>query len=188
MPKRVRTYSLVDKTVYSKLKILIEWGWALLHENTMIAAASIAGPSELFIKSGSTLVLSCIALLHPDAVSKVDWLHNLTKLSVAGPRGGVSVHTEKAGQLLSSKLSVVKVAASDAGNYTCHPDSVEPASATVFIVDEEFPAAMHHDNGASSRQPLGTLANVAVNINLALLASANQISAFSYNCLFYSLL
>ncbi|XP_053647534.2 opioid-binding protein/cell adhesion molecule homolog [Cherax quadricarinatus] len=154
-----------------------------------VPAASIPGPRELFIRSGSTLVLTCTALLHPDAVSQVDWLHNQTKLSIAGPRSGVSIHTEKAGQLLSSKLSVAKVAARDAGNYSCQPDSVHPASATVFIVDEELPAAMHHDNaGSSSRQPLGSLSQVAVNINVALLASTNHNLAISYSVCVYSLL
>ncbi|XP_042216186.1 hemicentin-1-like [Homarus americanus] len=151
-----------------------------------VPAAKIPGPSELFIRSGSTLVLSCTALLHPSAISTVDWLHNKTKMSIAGPRGGVSIHTEKAGQLLSSKLSVVKVAATDAGNYTCHPDSVHPASATVFIVDEEFPAAMHHDSGTKTTQPISGLAHLAVNV--ALLASTNHNTAFCSNCVFYSLL
>lgn len=66
---------------------------------------------------------------------QVEWLHNKTKVTITGGRGGVSIHTEKAGRLLSSKLSVVRVAPEDAGNYTCQPDTVSPASATVFIVD-----------------------------------------------------
>ncbi|XP_047486720.1 zwei Ig domain protein zig-8-like [Penaeus chinensis] len=111
-----------------------------------VPAATIQGPAELFIKSGSTLVLSCTALLHPDANSTVDWLHNGTKMSIAGPRGGVSIHTERAGQLVSSKLSVVRAAGRDAGNYTCQPDSVHPANTTVYIVEGEFPAAMHHES------------------------------------------
>ncbi|XP_069161149.1 zwei Ig domain protein zig-8-like [Procambarus clarkii] len=156
--------------------------------NVQVPAARIPGPSELFIRSGSTLVLSCTALLHPDAISKVDWLHNQTKLSIAGPRGGVSVHTERAGQLLSSKLSVVKVVTRDAGNYTCQPDTVNPASATVFIVDEEFPAAMHHDSGAKTQGPTDGITHLAVNLNLALLASTNHNSAFCYNWVLYSLL
>ncbi|XP_071533341.1 zwei Ig domain protein zig-8-like [Panulirus ornatus] len=153
-----------------------------------VPAARIPGPRELFIRSGSTLVLSCTALLHPDAISKVDWLHNQTKVSIAGPRGGVSIHTEKAGQLLSSKLSVVKVAARDAGNYTCQPDSVHPASATVFIVDEEFPAAMHHDSGGRGSWPINGFAHIAANINLVLLASTNHNSVFYSNCILCSFL
>ncbi|XP_068237189.1 neurotrimin-like [Palaemon carinicauda] len=35
--------------------------------NVQVPSAKIQGPSDLYIKSGSTLVISCTALLHPDA-------------------------------------------------------------------------------------------------------------------------
>ncbi|XP_066964389.1 opioid-binding protein/cell adhesion molecule-like isoform X2 [Macrobrachium rosenbergii] len=139
--------------------------------NVQVPAAKIQGPSELYIKSGSTLVISCTALLHPDAVSTVDWLHNQTKLSIAGPRGGVSIHTEKAGQLVSSKLSVGKAVSRDAGNYTCQPDSVHPASISVFIVEDEFPAAMHHESSCHSLDVSRGLLVALLLINAALLTA-----------------
>ncbi|XP_050738805.1 hemicentin-1-like [Eriocheir sinensis] len=110
--------------------------------------ASIHGPAEVYIKTGSTLVLTCSAALHPNALTKVDWEHNDTKVTISGPRGGVSIHTEAGGRVVTSRLSVVRAAPPDAGNYTCHPHSALPATTTVYIVDEQFPAAMHHESRA----------------------------------------
>lgn len=112
------------------------------------SGASIHGPTEVYIKTGSTLVLTCSAALHPNALTKVDWEHNDTKVTISGPRGGVSIHTEAGGRVVTSRLSVVRAAPPDAGNYTCRPHAAMPATTTVYIVDEQFPAAMHHEGRA----------------------------------------
>ncbi|XP_069195628.1 uncharacterized protein [Procambarus clarkii] len=78
----------------------------------------------------------------------VGWEHNGTRLSISGPRGGVSIHTEAAGRVVTSRVSVVRAAPPDAGNYSCRPHAALPATTTVFIVDEQFPAAMHHESRA----------------------------------------
>ncbi|KAG0723467.1 Zwei Ig domain protein zig-8 [Chionoecetes opilio] len=153
--------------------------------SVVVPAARIPGPKELFIKSGSTMVLTCVAHLHPDALSTVEWMHNNTQMTISGARGGVSIHTEKAGRLLSSKLSVVRVAPDDAGNYTCHPDTVPPASATVFIVDEDVPAAMHHDSAARRGHFTSGLLQAALHTHLALHTSS---STFYSTCVASSLL
>lgn len=69
------------------------------------------------------------------SVLQVDWEHNDTKVTISGPRGGVSIHTEAGGRVVTSRLSVVRAAPPDAGNYTCHPHSALPATTTVYIVD-----------------------------------------------------
>ncbi|KAK8750522.1 hypothetical protein OTU49_014881 [Cherax quadricarinatus] len=132
------------------------------------AGANIMGPSELYIKTGSTLVLTCTATLHPHAHTKVEWEHNSTRLSIAGPRGGVSIHTEAGGRVVTSRVSVVRAAPPDAGNYTCRPHAALPATTTVFIVDEQFPAAMHHESGS------GTLQSVSVTVLLSLFLLATR--------------
>ncbi|XP_045101054.1 zwei Ig domain protein zig-8-like isoform X2 [Portunus trituberculatus] len=115
------------------------------------SGAIIHGPAEVYIKTGSTLVLTCSAAIHANAITKVDWEHNDTKVTISGPRGGVSIHTEAGGREVrevTSRLSVVRAAPPDAGNYTCHPHAALPATTTVYIVDEQFPAAMHHESRA----------------------------------------
>ncbi|KAF2355573.1 Immunoglobulin I-set [Trinorchestia longiramus] len=116
-----------------------------------VPVALLEGPRELYIKSGSTLVLTCTATLHPDASSSVNWKHNGSEISITSPRGGVSIETEKEGRQLMSRLSVVHALASDAGNYTCEPDLVTPANLSVYVVEDEVPAAMAHDSGSSSQ-------------------------------------
>ncbi|XP_045118986.1 protein turtle homolog A-like [Portunus trituberculatus] len=153
--------------------------------SVVVPAARIPGPKELFIKSGSTLVLTCVAHLHPNALSTVEWTHNTTPMTITGARGGVSIHTEKAGRLFSSKLSVVRVAPQDAGNYTCKPDGVPSASATVFIVDEDIPAAMHHDSAARRGHYTTGLLHVALHTHLVLHSSS---STFHSTCVAASLL
>ncbi|KAK3890775.1 hypothetical protein Pcinc_005306 [Petrolisthes cinctipes] len=79
----------------------------------------------------------------------VEWEHNETLVSISAPRGGVNIHTEAGGSLVKSRLSVVRAAPPDAGNYTCRPQAALPASASVYIVDEQFPAAMHHESATN---------------------------------------
>ncbi|KAA0198749.1 hypothetical protein HAZT_HAZT009102 [Hyalella azteca] len=97
-----------------------------------VRVALLEGPRELYIKSGSTLVLTCTATLHPEASSS----HNGSAVSILSPRGGVSVETEKEGRQLMSRLSLVHAIASDAGNYTCEPHLVFPANVSVYVVEE----------------------------------------------------
>ncbi|XP_042211029.1 carcinoembryonic antigen-related cell adhesion molecule 1-like [Homarus americanus] len=134
------------------------------------AGAVILGPAELYIKTGSTLVLTCTATLHPLAHAKVEWQHNGTQVTISGPRGGVSIHTEAGVGVVTSRLSVVRAAPGDAGNYTCHPHTALPATTTVFIVDEQFPAAMHHESGAEQHNH-HWLISAAVLLNLVLFAA-----------------
>ncbi|XP_018007007.1 uncharacterized protein LOC108664823 [Hyalella azteca] len=135
--------------------------------NVRVPVALLEGPRELYIKSGSTLVLTCTATLHPEASSSVVWKHNGSAVSILSPRGGVSVETEKEGRQLMSRLSLVHAIASDAGNYTCEPHLVFPANVSVYVVEDEAPAAMAHD-GSSSEQPSFLL----VSLSLLLLAGA----------------
>ena len=69
---------------------------------------------------------------------QVWWQHNGSPISITSPRGGVSIETEKEGRKLLSRLSVVHALASDAGNYTCGPDLVNPANVTVYVVEGKF--------------------------------------------------
>ena len=50
------------------------------------------------------------------------------------PRGGVSLHVAQEGAKASARLSLTSVTAQDAGNYTCQPESLDPAQVTVFVL------------------------------------------------------
>ncbi|KAK8396190.1 hypothetical protein O3P69_005327 [Scylla paramamosain] len=49
-------------------------------------------------------------------------------------KGGVSLHVAQEGAKASARLSLTSVTAQDAGNYTCQPESLEPAQVTVFVL------------------------------------------------------
>lgn len=56
-------------------------------------------------------------------------------MNISSPRGGLSIQTVREGRHVVSRLSVVRAAPIDAGVYTCAPDLVHSANATVFVVE-----------------------------------------------------
>ncbi|XP_076049424.1 zwei Ig domain protein zig-8-like [Oratosquilla oratoria] len=160
-----------------QINIRPKLSWTVTLE-VKVPSAGFEGPAERYIKTGSNLVLTCTATVLPHASAVVMWFHNGTEISIVSPRGGVSIHTQREGTLLSSQLSVVRAVARDAGNYSCSPDTVNPAYTTVFIA-EEVPAAMHHESASwSLRQQdcnifLGLLVLLLLNVYLTTAQSSS---------------
>lgn len=114
--------------------------------NVVISKAKILGNSELYIKSGSDINLTCIVLETPDPPSFIYWYRGANVVNYS-QRGGISVVTEK--QTRTSRLVIAKAVASDSGNYTCAPSSSDGASVVVHVLNGEHPAAMQHGNSSS---------------------------------------
>ena len=53
-------------------------------------------------------------------------------------RGGLSLHVATEGAKASTRLSLLEVKPQDAGNYTCQPDGLESAKASVFVLQGIF--------------------------------------------------
>lgn len=85
-----------------------------------VSRAKILGNSELFIKSGSDINLTCVALQSPAPPSFIYWYKGGRVVNYS-QRGGISVLTER--QTKTSKLVIARAVASDSGNYTCSPSS-----------------------------------------------------------------
>ncbi|KAL1453748.1 hypothetical protein WDU94_010062 [Cyamophila willieti] len=118
--------------------------------NVVISKAKILGNSELYIKSGSDINLTCVVLETPDPPSFIYWYRgaNVVNYSQRGAlHTGISVVTEK--QTRTSRLVIAKAGASDSGNYTCAPSSSDGASVVVHVLNGEHPAAMQHGNSSS---------------------------------------
>ncbi|KAK3857682.1 hypothetical protein Pcinc_036077 [Petrolisthes cinctipes] len=107
--------------------------------------AVIPGPSEVYVEAGSRLLLTCWVEAPPRPPGPITWLHDLHPVHATGDRGGVSLHVAQEGARASARLSLTSVMPQDAGNYTCNPESLEPAHVTVFVLQDEEPRAMHHD-------------------------------------------
>ncbi|XP_050686688.1 hemicentin-1-like [Eriocheir sinensis] len=110
-----------------------------------MGGAVIPGPSEVYVETGSRLLLTCWVQAPPRPPGPITWLHDQEPIHANGGRGGVSLHVAQEGAKASARLSLTSVTAQDAGNYTCQPESLEPAQVTVFVLQDEEPRAMHHD-------------------------------------------
>lgn len=115
--------------------------------NVVVSKAQILGSSELFIRSGSDINLTCQVLQTPEPPSFIYWYRNDEVLNYL-LRGGIEVVTEK--QTKTSKLLISRAQTPDSGNYTCSPSNAHPASVIVHVLNGEHPAAMQHANSSSS--------------------------------------
>ncbi|CAG9132561.1 unnamed protein product [Plutella xylostella] len=103
------------------------------------ARAQISGPTEKYLKPGSTLKLQCSVVQTTEAPAFVFWYHNSRMINYDFERG-INVTTDAA--LRMSALLIPSASVSHAGNYTCVPNNAVPASILVHIFNGENPAAM----------------------------------------------
>lgn len=85
-----------------------------------VSRAKIVGNSEIFVKSGSDINLTCVAVHSPSPPSFIYWYKEGRVINYS-QRGGISVLTER--KTRTSKLVISKAMSSDSGNYTCIPSS-----------------------------------------------------------------
>ncbi|XP_060520013.1 zwei Ig domain protein zig-8-like [Cylas formicarius] len=117
--------------------------------NVIEPRARIVGPTDLHVKAGSSVTLTCIINQGPHALGNVFWYKDAAILdpmmtdSVADRR--VSIENQWT-EGLTSRLRVTSVLLSDSGNYSCVPTVAAPASVNVHIINGEHPAAMQHGN------------------------------------------
>ncbi|KAI4502672.1 hypothetical protein M0802_002584 [Mischocyttarus mexicanus] len=97
-----------------------------------LSKAKISGNSELYIKSGSDINLTCIVLQTPEPPSFIYWYKGDHVINYS-QRGGINVVTEK--QTRTSRLLISKALPADSGNYTCAPSTAESASVLVHVLN-----------------------------------------------------
>ncbi|XP_030036504.2 uncharacterized protein LOC115452178 [Manduca sexta] len=110
------------------------------------ARAQISGPTEKYLKPGSTLRLQCSVVQTTEAPAFVFWYHNSRMINYDVERG-INVTTDPAQRL--SDLLIPAASVSHAGNYTCVPNNAVPASIYVHIFNGENPAAMQSSSPSS---------------------------------------
>nr|XP_031839790.1 zwei Ig domain protein zig-8-like isoform X2 [Nomia melanderi] len=106
--------------------------------------AKITGPREVYVKTGSTIGLTCIVDTQDIPPSNVTWYRAGVPIDFDDPRGGVSLETEKGKNGTTSKLLITRALIDDSGNYTCVSNKVAPASVLIHVLNGERPAAMQH--------------------------------------------
>ncbi|KAA0201667.1 hypothetical protein HAZT_HAZT002444 [Hyalella azteca] len=101
--------------------------------------ASIVGSSEVFMKLGSDINITCVVTGHTPPLNVV-WYHTTTNAQgevvrteiTTGDRGGVQLVTDR--KQGTSWLLVDRASKPDAGNYTCAPPHTVPAHVTVHVI------------------------------------------------------
>ena len=87
---------------------------------SLVSRAEILGNSEVFIKSGNDINLTCVAHEAPSPPSFIYWYKSGSVINYS-QRGGISVLTERPTK--TSKLVISRAMSSDSGNYTCSPSN-----------------------------------------------------------------
>ncbi|CAO1394815.1 unnamed protein product [Diamesa hyperborea] len=128
----------------------------------IVSRAKILGNTELYIKSGSDINLTCVALQAPSAPSFIYWYKGGRVVNYS-QRGGISVLTERSTK--TSKLVISRATSSDSGNYTCSPSNSDAASVMVHVINGEHPAHLQHGNNSASSIHLTMLVLLAIVIH-----------------------
>ncbi|EAA12592.4 AGAP007759-PA, partial [Anopheles gambiae str. PEST] len=100
--------------------------------NVVEAKAIILGPTDLYVKMGSVVTLTCIISQGPHDLGTIYWYRG--KYADAGHVLWRSNYC--------SMLKILDAKLSDSGNYTCLPTSAEGTSVMVHVINGEHPAAM----------------------------------------------
>ncbi|KAH8289885.1 hypothetical protein KR018_000180, partial [Drosophila ironensis] len=116
------------------------------------AKAIIAGPTDLYVKVGSVITLTCLVKQPASTVQDIGpiyWYRGPYILTpfVAHPNDAaidlqrISMESTLA-EKLQSRLRIANAQLLDTGNYTCMPTTAEAASVVVNVINDESPAAM----------------------------------------------
>ncbi|CAG4943846.1 unnamed protein product [Parnassius apollo] len=105
----------------------------------VVSKAEILSGSEVLVRAGSDINLTCVVTHAPTAPSFIYWYRGRNVINYAF-RGGISVETEQLTR--KSRLLIARATVRDSGNYTCAPSNSDSASILVHVVNGERPAAM----------------------------------------------
>lgn len=140
---------------------------ALSAPATAVAKAVIEGGPDLFIRTGSSINLTCEISRSPEPPHFVFWYHNDRMINYVSAKGEITLH--KGGpEKIVSRLYIRKAVSLDSGNYTCDPANAEPVSISVHVVNGEKPAAMQHDGKPLSSSGLPSAPSALTGFGAAL--------------------
>ncbi|CAK9817911.1 Carcinoembryonic antigen-related cell adhesion molecule 1 [Anthophora quadrimaculata] len=110
--------------------------------NVVVPTATILGGPDLYVGAGSTINLTCAIHFSSEPPSYIFWYYNEKVLNYDSARGGVSVITEKGGDVTTSWLLIQTAQPSDSGEYSCRPSNANATYIKVHVLNGERPEAM----------------------------------------------
>ncbi|XP_017781221.1 PREDICTED: protein amalgam [Nicrophorus vespilloides] len=120
--------------------------------NVIESKARILGPTDLHVKAGSSVTLTCIINQGPHDLSTVFWYKGPDIIEVSTPHPNEAELSPRITiqsfwtDGLTSRLHISSAKLVDSGNYSCVPTIAAPASVNVHVINGEHPAAMQHGN------------------------------------------
>ena len=108
------------------------------------AQAIITGPSEVHVRQGSTLSLTCSLEGPQDSESALDWYHNDQRIDLENVRGAISLATERRDHFTKSRLLIPRADVHHGGNYTCVPTQALPVTVLVHVLNGTWTFLYEH--------------------------------------------
>ncbi|XP_055624488.1 zwei Ig domain protein zig-8-like isoform X1 [Toxorhynchites rutilus septentrionalis] len=120
--------------------------------NVIELRARIAGPPDIFVKSGSEIIMTCVIQQGPHDLGTVFWYKGNTLIEsttqenniLTSENQRITVETDWTDGL-TSRLKIRRAVQSDTGNYTCVPTMAKSSSVYAHVISGEHPAAMQHN-------------------------------------------
>ncbi|XP_076679157.1 zwei Ig domain protein zig-8 isoform X2 [Andrena cerasifolii] len=111
--------------------------------------ATIMGPREQRVVSGSTITLRCVILspYQTRPIRGVQWLRDNKLLTFQAARGGINVETERGAARTVSELTLASLTPNDVGKYSCRPTEGRTDTVMLIVDPGERTEAMQRDAG-----------------------------------------
>ncbi|KAG5684224.1 hypothetical protein PVAND_013462 [Polypedilum vanderplanki] len=145
---QIKFAQLRDRGIY-ECQVSTEPKMSLAYRLDVVEAkAIILGQSDLYVKMGSKINLTCVISQGPHDLGTISWYRGSVKinptqhndLTVPYPqRVTVDVKWTEA---LTSRLRILNARLSDSGNYSCVPSIGESSSVMVHVINGEHPQPM----------------------------------------------
>lgn len=116
--------------------------------SVVVAKAEILGHHPLFVKTGSSINLTCVITQSPEPPAFVFWYHDDRMINYDPSRGEITIQ-KNGGDSALSRLYIKDAQPDDSGNYTCCPSNTAATSIQVYVLNGERPAAIQHDANIS---------------------------------------
>uniref|UniRef100_W8B7U9 Tyrosine-protein kinase receptor TYRO3 n=1 Tax=Ceratitis capitata TaxID=7213 RepID=W8B7U9_CERCA len=121
--------------------------------NVIELKANIIGPTDLYVKSGSDINLTCRIMQGPHELGNIFWYKGTEIIDMSANLNEIDSATRISVDNdwtdgLTSRLKIRRAMPADTGNYTCVPTIAKSSSVYVHVIIGEHPAAMQHNSSS----------------------------------------
>ncbi|XP_064474638.1 zwei Ig domain protein zig-8-like [Ornithodoros turicata] len=121
-----------------------------VHLRILEARAEVEnGVGQLFLKTGSTINLTCVITQSPEPPVFVFWFHNNRMINYDDTAKSETMVRRAGRNAAISRLIIQDAVPADSGNYTCGPSNADSVTVAVFVLNGEKPAAIQRGTTAS---------------------------------------